>query len=298
MDINLKLNPKEILAKRVPSMPDLAEKFPGVEPAKRLVSKSMDSVKNLLRDVKEEVPLPRDVDFGGLGRGLVEDFSIDKFLGGVGSLFKPREPRATNTSGSRIPGGPELYDKGGMYHKGAPGAPDTYAFENTPEGIKFAADHGYESIDLDMLITKDGVPVGTHYTEPMKKDGFYDPLRKLDQDTKVSEMTFAEVTRLRNEDGQSRIYPMTTMIEELKKNGIAGDLEAKDDSRFATDEVMGQLAGQVRDAGIRANLKSIDRGSRSFDNLESAQKHGFWVRTAAGNNRKGRHFGYGKTASD
>ena len=149
-----------------------------------------------------------------------------------------------------------------------------------------------------MLITKDGVPVGTHYTEPMKKDGFYDPLRKLDQSTKVSEMTFAEVSRLRNKDGQSRIYPMSTMIEELKKNGIAGDLEAKDDSRFATDEVMGQLADQVRDAGIRANLKTIDRGSRSFDTLESAQKHGFWVRTATGNNRKARRFGYGKTASD
>lgn len=262
------------------------------------LDKMRGTVDNILtKVVPKDIPAPWDIDFGGLGRDAIERSPLGDFLGDLG-ILKPGKPEAVNKSGSEIPGGPSLYEKGGMYHKGAPGAPDTYAFENTPEGIKFAAENGYESIDLDMLITKDGIPVATHYKNPMETDGFYDPLGKLDKDTKVNEMTFAEVSRLRNEDGQSQIYPMSTMIEHLKKNGIAGDLEAKDDPRFATDKVMGEIAGMVRDAGIPANLKSIDRGYRSIDTLEKAQEHGFWVRTAAGNDRPGRHFGYGSTPKE
>ncbi len=179
-----------------------------------------------------------------------------------------------------------------MFHKGAPGAPDTYAFENSPAGIAFAAKNGYASIDIDMQITKDGVPVATHWSQPLKKDGFYDPLGKLDKNTKVSEMTFAEVSRLRNKDGQSQIYSIATMIGHLKKHGIAGDFEAKDDKRFASDEVMGEIASLVRKAGIKANLKSIDRGARSDAILERAQEHGFWVRTAKAGNSKRKDIGY------
>lgn len=273
--------------------------FSGFHPSRKSVPRSLDEVKEALgklldKVTSEEVPLPRGIDFGGVSRAFQES-PIGEFLGRLGSNAAPRVPNAENMSGSEIPGGPSLYSEGqGMYHKGAPGAPDTYAFENTPQGIKFAAEHGYASIDLDMHITKDGQMVATHWSQPMKKDGFFDPQGKLEPATRVEDMTLAEVMRLRNEDGQSRIYPMSTMIEHLKKNGIAGDLEAKDDARFASDEVMGKLADMVRDSGVRANLKSIDRGDRSFDTLEAAQRHGFWVRTATGNGRKARRFGYGR----
>ena len=56
---------------------------------------------------------------------------------------------------------------------------------------------------------------------------------------------------------------------------------------------MGGFADMVRDSGIRANLKSIDRSSESREILEAAQRQGFWVRTAAGNDRPRRDFGYG-----
>lgn len=288
-------------------VPRLRNLIPGLEQhsalnsQKRWFNRSLDKMQDTLEELldkvtPEEVPLPRGIDFGKVGRRVLEDSPLGDFLGKLGlASSSPSNPNAENRSGSQIPGGPSLYHKGGMYHKGAPGAPDTYAFENTPQGIKFAAENGYESIDLDMLITKDGALVATHYLQPMKKDGFYDPLKKLDRDTKVSQMTLAEVRRLRNKDGQSQIYPMSTMIEHLKKNGIAGDLEAKKDARFATDKVMGQVAGMVRQAGIRANIKSIDYGSGANQVLEMAQKHGFWVRTATGNNRKAKHFGYGST---
>lgn len=195
------------------------------------------------------------------------------------------------TKGGRIPGGKSLYARK-MFHKGAPGAPNTYAFENSPAGIKFAAQHNYSSIDIDMQITKDGVPVATHWSKPMSKDGFYDPLHKLSPKTKVSDMTLDEVMRLRNKDGQSRIYPLSTMLDILKQNGIAGDLEAKDDPRFATDEMMGKIAQMVRQSGIKANLKSIDRGERSTKILKKAQEFGFWVRTAKAGSSQRKYFGY------
>lgn len=203
-----------------------------------------------------------------------------------GSQTAPPVPK-----GGKIPGGPSNY-KHGMFHKGAKGAPNTYAFENSPAGIAFAAKHGYSSIDLDMQITKDGVPVATHWSQPMKKDGFFDPEHKISPGTKISQMTLAEVMRLRNKDGQSQIYPMSTMIGLLKKHNLAGDLEAKNDRRFASDQVMGSIAQMVRQAGIKANLKSIDYGPGTDKILDKAQAYGFWVRTAEGNGKGRRNIGY------
>lgn len=210
---------------------------------------------------------------------------LNGFLGGL-------EATSSKGQGKRIPGGKSLYKGRGMFHKGAPGAPNTYAFENSPAGIAFAAKNGYKSIDIDMQITKDGVPVATHWSKPMAKDGFYDPLGKLGKNTKVSQITLAEVMRLRNKDGQSRIYPVAEMVKHLKKHGIAGDFEAKDDNRFATNQVMGYLAGVVRDSGIKANLKSIYRGERSGKILKMAQKHGFYARVALAKKGQNKYWGY------
>ena len=238
--------------------------------------------------------------FGG-GAGPSLGSPLGGFLGGLagagtGAGVAGNAPgaQATKSHGKRIPGGKSLYKEGrGMFHKGAPGAPNTYAFENSPAGIAFAAKHNYASIDIDMQITKDGVPVATHWAKPLAKDGFYDPLGKIGKNTKVSDMTLAEVQRLRNKDGQSRIYPVATMVKELKKHGIAGDFEAKNDPRFATDKVMGYLADLVRDAGIKANLKSIHRGPGTDRILEKAQDHGFWVRLALAKEGQRKYLGYG-----
>lgn len=225
---------------------------------------------------------------GAFGRkGAKSPSPLGDFLGGG-------TPKANDKpGGARIPGGKSLYAGRGMFHKGAPGAPDTYAFENSPGGIAFAAKHGYKSIDIDMQITKDGVPVATHWSRPLQKDGFYDPLGKIGKNTKVSDMTLAEVTRLRNKDGQSRIYPVATMVQHLKKHGIAGDFEAKDDPRFASEKVMGYLADVVRQSGIKANLKSIYRGSRTDKILKEAQEQGFYVRIALAKKGQRKYWGYG-----
>ncbi|ODT73109.1 hypothetical protein ABS71_07455 [bacterium SCN 62-11] len=213
--------------------------------------------------------------------------------GGAGTTLggSQQQQAAAVAKGGKIKGGPSNYAHG-MFHKGDKGAPNSYAFENSPAGIKFAADKGYSSIDIDMQITKDGVPVATHWSQPMKKDGFFDPDHKLSPGTKINQMTLAEVMRLRNKDGQSRIFPVSTMIGELKKHNIAGDFEAKNDPRFASDQIMGQLANMVRQSGIKANLKSIDYGPGTDKILKKAQSYGFWVRTAEGNGKARRNIGY------
>jgi len=261
---------------------------PGGSPQSTLGARFEEVIKQMLRILQSMTSpaSPQTADTGA--RSL--STRLDGYLKGPQWAPPVGDSRAGQTQ--RIPGGRSIYSNG-MFHKGDKGCP-TYAFENSPQGIKYAAKHGYSSIDLDMQITKDGVLVNTHWSQPMSKDGFYDPLGKLDPKTKVSEMTFAEVSRLRNKDGQSRIHTMESQIALLKKYGIAGDLEAKNDKRFATDKVMGQIASMVRKAGIKANLKSIDRGPGSIRILEKAQEHGFWVRTAEGNGKSARNIGYAK----
>ena len=281
------------LTDRIPSFDGLPS-IPGVDKLEDLGKGAMQemgqTMSSLLSGVKKHAPAIGVPDFGGPGIGKFASPLID-FLGGV-SLTAPLGRLGDAPKGDRIPGGKSIY-LNGTFHKGAPGAPDTYAFENTPAGIEFAAKNGYSSIDLDMQITKDGVPVATHWSQPMEKDGFYDPEGKIKAGTKVSEMTLQEVMRLRNEDGQSQIYPMSTMIKELKKHGIAGDLEAKDDNRFATDEIMGSLADMVREAGIKANLKTINRGERSEKLVDAAQDHGFYVKIALPKDGDKKFRGYG-----
>ena len=57
---------------------------------------------------------------------------LESFLGGIGSLLTPSRSGGSKPAAQRIPGGESLYAGRGMFHKGAPGAPDTYAFENSP----------------------------------------------------------------------------------------------------------------------------------------------------------------------
>lgn len=295
LSFGLKSAARSVTHLRIPGLDDLrdlpkagADKLGDV--AKGAMDEMGQTVSALLSHVKRQTPAISGPDFGGPSLGKFGSPVID-FLGGV-SVSSPLGSLGNSPKGERIPGGRSIY-LGGMFHKGDPGAPDTYAFENSPAGVEFAAKNGYTSIDIDMQITKDGVPVATHWSKPLAKDGFYDPEGKIKEGTKVSEMTLAEVTRLRNKDGQSQIHPMSTMIKQLKKHGIAGDLEAKDDNRFASDEVMGQLADMVREAGVKANLKTINRGERSERIVDAAQDHGFYVKIALPKDGDKRFRGYG-----
>jgi glycerophosphoryl diester phosphodiesterase len=166
---------------------------------------------------------------------------------------------------------------GSMYHvpRGTP-----YHTENGSLGIYLAARLGYHQIDLDLQMTKDKVIVATHWSQPMKKDGYYDPLGKLKADRKVSSMTWAEVSRLRTRSGY-RIYPLELLIPLLGVYDMVGSLEIKGDRRFNDVRVMRQIKSWCRQAGVTAYIKQIPKLSKKHaQTMKAARTAGFWTRKA------------------
>lgn len=152
----------------------------------------------------------------------------------------------------------------------------TYAFENSPQGIKYAKRHGYTNIDLDMHISKDGVPVITHWSQPLARDGFYDPAGKISRKAKVSSLTYEQLRRLRNRDHQGQIYSLAYMCQLLKKYDLNLSLEVK--APGATYRKMNKITNIIDDAGVKAYVKGNARLNGMNQTLGKARKAGFWTR--------------------
>jgi hypothetical protein len=169
--------------------------------------------------------------------------------------------------------------EGRMFHKEDNLPINTYAKENSPQGLKYAANNNYDSIDLDIQITKDSVPVNTHWGQPMAKDGFYDPLGKLKPSTQVSDMTLEEVTRLRNRDGQSEIHSLEDMIKLAATNNINLSLEFK---TGALAKTLPQITGWLNQYQVKAYIKA-DASKPALDKaLTTARNFGYWTRGTLG----------------
>lgn len=107
---------------------------------------------------------------------------------------------------------------------------DNYRFENSVQGLQSAAKHQH-AIDLDVNITRDGVPVNTHWGDVFKRGGFYDPLHKIPKSARISDLTAKEVFRLRSKDGY-RIHSMKFMLRKAAKLGVRVEYEAKGSKPF------------------------------------------------------------------
>ena len=166
--------------------------------------------------------------------------------------------------------------EGEMFHKSKP---QTYAFENSPAGVLFAARHDFDSIDVDAHLTKDKVVVYTHWKRPMVQDDFYDPERKLAEDTPINEMTFEEVSRLKNRDGQSQIIDNNRMIKILAAKGLNASIELK------TADVTSQLP-EIINALDKHQVKAYIKADTTKDALDKAlakaREVGFWTRGTEG----------------
>lgn len=156
-----------------------------------------------------------------------------------------------------------------------------YAFENSLQGIDYAADHGYKGIDIDVMVTKDGVLVGTHAWEPLASGvmgGFKDPEGKLKKDTRLSEMTLAEVRRLRHEDGY-RISTLEELIVHAKSRGINLILEMKVPSKI--EKQLPQIAAMLNENNVKAGITSRKDKAGYVHALAVARSLGFNTRMAS-----------------
>jgi glycerophosphoryl diester phosphodiesterase len=104
-----------------------------------------------------------------------------------------------------------------------------YHLEDSRRGVLTAIRNRFRWIDLDCQVTKDGIPIITHWGRPMERDGFRDPLGKIDPHRSVEELTWEQVSRLRTRDGY-RIWRADDLCNLAIKCGLRVELELKTDA--------------------------------------------------------------------
>lgn len=132
-----------------------------------------------------------------------------------------------------------------------------YHVENSLRGIRFAAAHGWDEIDLDLNISKDNIIVNTHWSRPLWKDGFKDPQHKTKKMTFVKSMTWATLSRLYADPGHYKINTLQTALRECKKHHIGARLEPKADKRFEDVETWIPVKKYADKHGVKVKGYSI-----------------------------------------
>jgi glycerophosphoryl diester phosphodiesterase len=143
--------------------------------------------------------------------------------------------------------------------------------ENSLRGIRKAARLGYDAIDLDILITKDGVIVVCHWDRPLLKDQFYDPARKIQLHDMVRELTWEQVKGLRAPGGY-RILRVETALAACARARIIAYLEPKDDPRFAADEPWQHIKTVAAKYGTKVRVRALSYNRAA---LPFARRAGF-----------------------
>jgi glycerophosphoryl diester phosphodiesterase len=146
--------------------------------------------------------------------------------------------------------------------------------ENSLRGIRRAARRGYDAIDIDMQITKDGVVVGTHWARPLRRDGFRDPRRLIRPGTPISELTWTQVSRLRagRWPRRYRINRIERLLVACERRRVVAVLEPKGDPRFAEPWVWQHIATVAEDIGATVSVRALHENSAA---LAPARNVGF-----------------------
>jgi glycerophosphoryl diester phosphodiesterase len=132
--------------------------------------------------------------------------------------------------------------------------------ENSLRGIRKAARarrrrfgrfvRRWNEIDIDGLITKDGVEIGCHWPHPLQRDDFRDPQHKIGLHANVRSLTWAEVARLRTPDGY-HISTLDALMRECARLGIGMRIEPKGDPRFRELERWHSIKARADKYGCR-----------------------------------------------
>ncbi len=225
---------------------------------------------------------------GGNGLGNIQPSQVEQRR----KIANDDSPSARNSSGAQFGGITKAcYEvgykgkawRGNVYHRSGK---QSYAFENSPEGVKYAAAHNYERIDIDLRETKDGVIVATHSIDPLNKrvtwGGFKDTAGKIkNRKTKVTNMTWAQVQRLRHVDGY-RIHMVEDIIKAAAAEKIGIDFEIKQPKDSKEDlPYIAALANKYK-VQVTIKTQSDYPGARAL--LPYARRLGFATRDISRNN--------------
>lgn len=146
--------------------------------------------------------------------------------------------------------------------------------ENSLRGIRKAARLGYDAIDIDILITKDGVIVACHWPRPLLKDNFHDETHRIQVRALIRELTWEQVKGLRAEHGY-RINRIESMLAACARNKIIAYLEPKGDHRFASDWPWLHIKAVAAKYGTKVRVRALPQNA---DALPFARRAGFRTR--------------------
>jgi len=146
--------------------------------------------------------------------------------------------------------------------------------ENSDRGDREAKRRRKRGTDLDILITKDGRVVNTHWPRPMERDGFRDPYGKLHRDARVADMTWEEVRRLRagRWPRRYRIRSVEHALDHCARLGLVAVLEPKGDPRFKQDAVWQHIAEVAEQVGCSVSVRALTENAGA---LRPARRAGF-----------------------
>ncbi len=153
-----------------------------------------------------------------------------------------------------------------------------YHFNNSPQGLKAARKKGYKGIDLDAMISKDGVVVNTHWADVLKRGGFYDPKKKLPKNITVKKLNADQLFSLKSKGGYS-IHSMEEMFKLAKKEGLRVEFELKGSKGFEYGhggltrlKEMKAIADRI---GVQVQVKTISTTPGAKARLKAAHRAGF-----------------------
>lgn len=130
--------------------------------------------------------------------------------------------------------------------------------ENSIRGVKRAKRLGYPAVDIDLQITKDGVIVACHDNQPMLH-GFFDPLHRLPRDAKISDLTWAQVSRLRARTGLLlyRIRRIEDVLRACARYGRIAVVEPKANREFGEYWPWQHIAAVADDLGVTVSVRAL-----------------------------------------
>jgi glycerophosphoryl diester phosphodiesterase len=142
----------------------------------------------------------------------------------------------------------------GIYHRDRP----FKHVENSGRGVRLAKAAGDEGVDIDLQITSDGVIVACHDNQPMLY-GFHDPLGRLPRDMKISEHTWATVSRLVAFTGGRvyRIRRIEAIFRACHRFGRVAVVEPKANHLFGLDWPWQYMVEEAEAAGTALSARAL-----------------------------------------
>lgn len=142
----------------------------------------------------------------------------------------------------------------GIYHRDRP----FKHIENSPRGVRLAAAHDDDGIDIDLQITADGVICACHDNQPLEH-GFFDPLHRLPRDMKISEHKWTQVSRLVAVTGGRvyRIPRIERMFRACHRHHRVAVVEPKANKAFRLDWPWQYMAEEAEAAGCALSARAL-----------------------------------------